>query len=148
MNLFNSKDDWNVLYHQPVRSQEKWNNQKAGYKNKQPIITIVITDFFYIYPWLIPSSFFPNSYDVLLWEMRQAVYREEKPDQASKDSCRLFTDLQQQYLWQRVQPSWQQKEAWNGPHLQLDLWSMRSVFQQTGQPSTPSCPAWETRGQS
>jgi hypothetical protein len=48
-------------YHQPVRSQEKWSSQKAGYKKKQPITTIVITDFSYISPWLIPSSFFPNS---------------------------------------------------------------------------------------
>jgi hypothetical protein len=45
MNLFNPKEDWNVLYHQPVRSHEKWTNQKAGYKKKQPITTIVITDF-------------------------------------------------------------------------------------------------------
>jgi uncharacterized Zn-finger protein len=34
---------------------------------------------------LIPSSFFPNNYDVLLREMRQGIYREEKPDQASKE---------------------------------------------------------------
>jgi hypothetical protein len=32
-------------------------NQKAGYKKKQPITAIVITDFSYINPWLIPSSF-------------------------------------------------------------------------------------------
>ena len=84
---------------------------------------------------------------VHLREMRQRIYREEQPDQASKDSCRCFTDL---FLWgmrKRVQPTRPQKEAWSGPQLQLDLRCMRSVFQQTGQPSTPSSPAWETRGQ-
>ena len=118
-------------------------NQKAGYKKKQPITAIAITDFSYISPWLIPSSFIPNSYDVLLREMRQAVYREEKPDQASKDSCRFFTDLQLQYLWRRVQSTRPQKEAWSGPQIQLDLRSMRSVFQQNWHPSAPSCPTWE-----
>ena len=114
-------------------------NQKAGYKKKQPITAIAITDFFYISPWLIPSSFFPNSYDVLLREMRQAVYREEKPDQTSKDSCRFFTDLQLQYLWQRVQSTRPQKEAWSGPQIQLDL--------RNWHPSAPSCPTWENGGQ-
>ena len=134
----------------------------------------------YINPWLIPSSIFPNSYDVLLWEMRQRIYWEEKSDQASKDPsvvnrglylwcmwkrfwqrrCQkqtyedppegfkgVWADL---FLWgmrQRVQPIWHQKEAWSSPQLQLDLRSMRSVFQQTGHPSTSSCPARETRGQ-
>ena len=79
--------------------------------------------------------------------MWQAVYREDQLDQASKDPCRFFTNLQLQYLWQGVQPSWHQEEAWSGPQLQLDLQSMWSVFQQTGHPSTISCPAWETRDQ-
>ena len=83
--------------------------------------------------------------------MQQAVYREEKPitsyEDPPEESNDVWADLQLQYLWQGVQPSWQQEEAWSGPQLQLDLWSMRSVFQQTGQPSTPSCPSWETRGQ-
>ena len=74
-----------MFNHQPVRSQEQWTNQKAGYKKKQPITTMIITDFSYINTWLIPSSFFPNNYDVLLREMRQGIYREEKPDQASKE---------------------------------------------------------------
>jgi hypothetical protein len=166
----------NVLYHQPVKSQEKWTNQKVGCKKKQPITTIVITDFSYINPWLIPSSFLPNSYDVLLREMQQTDYRDEKPDQASKDPSavnrvlylwcmwnrfwqrrcqkqryenprRFFTHI---FMWgmrQRVQPSWHHKQIWSGPQLQLDLRSMRSILQQNGQPSTPSCPAWETRGQ-
>ena len=52
---------------------------------------------------------------VHLWEMRQRISREEQPDQASKDSCRFFTDL---ILWdmrQRVQPTRPQKEAWGYP---------------------------------
>ena len=108
--------------------------------------------------------------------MRQTDYREEKPDQASKDPSavnrvlylwcmwkrfwqrrcqkqryenprRFFTHL---FLWgMRVQPSWHHKQIWSGPQLQLDLRSIRSVLQQNGQqPSTPSCPAWKTRGQS
>jgi hypothetical protein len=40
-----------------------------------------------------------------------------------------------------------QKQTWRGPQLQLDLRSMRSVLQQNEQPSTPSCPARETRDQ-
>ena len=92
-------------------------------------------------------GFLTDHDDVHLWEMPQAVYREDQHDQASKDPCRFFTDLHLQYLWQGVQSSWHQKQAWSGQQLQLDLRSMRSVFQQTGQPSTPSCPAWETRGQ-
>jgi hypothetical protein len=59
----------------------------------------------------------------------------------------VWADLQLQYLWQGVEPSWHQEEAWRGPQLQLDLRSMRSVFQQTGQRSTPSCPEWKTRCQ-
>ena len=92
-------------------------------------------------------GFWTDHDDVHLWEMRQSIYREEKPDQASKDPCRFFINL---FLWgirQRVQPSWHQKEAWSGLQQQLDLRSMRSVLQQTGYPSTPSCPARETRGQ-
>jgi hypothetical protein len=84
---------------------------------------------------------------VHLREMRQRIYREEQPDQTSKDPCSFLTDL---FLWdmqQRVQPSWHHKQTWSGPQLQLDLRSMWSVLQQTGHPSTPSCPARETRGQ-
>jgi hypothetical protein len=36
---------------------KKWTNQKAGYKKKQPITAVVITDFSYISTWLIPFSF-------------------------------------------------------------------------------------------
>ena len=85
--------------------------------------------------------------DVHLWEMRQRIYREEKPDQTPKDPCSFLTDL---FLWgmqQSVQLTRPQKQTWSGPQLQLDLRSMWSVLQQTGQPSTPSCPARETRGQ-
>ena len=52
---------------------------------------------------------------VHLWEMRQRISREDQPDQASKDSCRFFTDL---ILWdmrQRVQPTRPQKEAMRLP---------------------------------
>jgi hypothetical protein len=92
-------------------------------------------------------GFLTDHDDVHLWEMRQSIYREEKPNQTSKDPCRFLTDL---FLWgmqQRVQPSWQQKQTWCGPQLQFDLRSMWSVLQQTGHPSTPSCPARETRCQ-
>ena len=85
--------------------------------------------------------------DVYLREMRQWIYREEQPDQTSKDPCSFLTNL---FLWgmrQGVQSTRPQKEAWSGPQLQLDLRSMWSVLQQTGHPSTPSCPARETRGQ-
>ena len=34
--------------------------------------------------------------DVHLWEMRQSIYREEQPDQTSKDPCSFLTDL---FLW-------------------------------------------------
>jgi hypothetical protein len=64
--------------------------------------------------------------------MRQSIYREEKPNQTSKEPCRFLTDL---FLWgmeKRVQPSWQQKQTWSGPQLQLDLRSMWSVLQQIG----------------
>jgi len=56
---------------------------------------------------------------VHLWEMQQAVYREDQHDQASKDPCSFFTDLQLQYLWQGIQSSWHQKQAWSGQQLQL-----------------------------
>ena len=135
----------------------------------------------FLYKPVIDSVFnLSEQHDVLLWEMRQRIYWEEKPDQASKDPsvvnrglylwcmwkrfwqrrCQkqtyedppegfngVWADL---FLWgmrQRVQSSWHQKEAWSSPQLQLDLRSMRSVFQQTGHPSTSSCPARETRGQ-
>ena len=78
--------------------------------------------------------------DVHLWEMRHRIYREEKPDQASKDPCIFFTDL---FLWGMRQSSVEPTPE-SGPQIQLDLRSMWSLFQHTGQPSTPSCPARET----
>jgi hypothetical protein len=132
MNLFNLKEDWNVLYHQPIRNQEKLTNQKAEYKKKQPITTIIITDFSYISPWLIPSSFFPNSYDVLLREMRQAVYREEKPVTSYEDLSAVNRGL---YLWCMWKRFWQrryQKQTYddppdgsNGVWADLFMWGMR-----------------------
>ena len=53
-------------------------------------------------------GFLTDHDNVHLREMRQAVTSYEDP-------CRFFTDLQLQYLWQRVQPSWHQKEAWGYP---------------------------------
>ena len=143
----------NQSHHRKLNQSDykKWTNQIPHSKNEQPITAIVITEFSYISPWLIPSSFFPNSYDVLLREMRQALYREEKPvtsyENPPEGSNGVWVDLQLQYLWQGIQPSWHQEEAWSAPRLQPDLRSMRSVFQQTGQPSTPVSPAWETRCQ-
>ena len=66
-----------------------------------------------------------------LREMRQRIYREEQPDQASKDTCRFFTDL---FLWdmrQRVQPTRPQKEAWGYP------WTAPALHLQDLQPFLP-----------
>ena len=41
-------------------------------------------------------GFLTDHDDVHLWEMRQRIYREEQPNQISKDPCRFFTDL---FLW-------------------------------------------------
>ena len=64
---------------------------------------------------MIPSSIFPNSYDVLLWEMRQRIYWEEKPAQASKDPSVVNRGL---YLWCMWKRFWQrrcQKQTYEDP---------------------------------
>jgi hypothetical protein len=118
MNLFKPKEDWGSPTNHITGF---WTNEMAESSVQQPIRI----------GWLQlrprPNNiyseriaigilgFLTDHDDFDLWEMLQRIYREEQPNQASKDPRRFFTDL---FLWgmrQRVQSSWPQKEAWNGP---------------------------------
>jgi hypothetical protein len=157
MNLFNPKEDWTcpTNHHWKLNQSEvaisgrlanqkpgKWTNQKRGdfqYVRVRTIYTVTESSLAFWVFWQTMTIFTCEKCDKQYTEKTNLTRHQKTHVDSSQTYCCGVCGKEFNRLDHR--------KTWSGPQLQLDLCSMWSVFQQTGQPSTPSCPARETRGQ-